>query len=515
MFKKINALVVVIISLFSIGFSSNINGEIIAVPKPINQIFTDTTLANIMKTTLNKASVSDVITQAELDSVTSLVASDTSITSVNGVEYLNNLTSLDVSGTSIVDVTPISKLVKLEFVNVEQNRGLQDISSFSTLTKLISIRGSYTGIQDLSALSAATNLESVVFFDSKVNDVSMFRNSTKLKTLYTVAIPGLKSVEAIKDLPLLNNVNFRYAQLYDLSVFSNGFNAITSIQLSNQVIYSDSGLRVDRNGNGKLTNILKNVDNSIIIPKDNGAGEAVSDNGTYDAQNNEISWTGLDQSKQQVEYYFTETVVINGVSTAYNGTVVLNVEQPISISFDTNGGNNLESYDAYKNDLIVQPTKPIKAGFVFDGWYKDVELKSPWNFNLDKINGDTTLYAKWTTASSEQYTVNFNSNGGTTIQSYTDVTKNSLIKEPTKPTKKGYKFVAWYSDAEFITSWNFNEDRVNSNTTLYAKWKKDSLNISGNDNLPKTGSTQAYFILISSVLTLSLFAGYKIIRKNY
>jgi uncharacterized repeat protein (TIGR02543 family) len=38
----------------------------------------------------------------------------------------------------------------------------------------------------------------------------------------------------------------------------------------------------------------------------------------------------------------------------------------------------------------------LSAGPVFDGWYKEEALTTPWNFAADTVTADTELYAKWT-----------------------------------------------------------------------------------------------------------------------
>ena len=47
------------------------------------------------------------------------------------------------------------------------------------------------------------------------------------------------------------------------------------------------------------------------------------------------------------------------------------------------------------NETITMPTQtPNKLGYTFDGWYKDSNYSSKWNFTSDKITSNTTLYAK-------------------------------------------------------------------------------------------------------------------------
>lgn len=72
-----------------------------------------------------------------------------------------------------------------------------------------------------------------------------------------------------------------------------------------------------------------------------------------------------------------------------------------------------------------------------------------------------------------RYTVSFNTNGGSDVSNQT-VTKNSVIKEPTAPTKDGFDFAGWYTDKELKTKYAFSE-KVTKSITLYAAWtEKDN-----------------------------------------
>ncbi len=46
-------------------------------------------------------------------------------------------------------------------------------------------------------------------------------------------------------------------------------------------------------------------------------------------------------------------------------------------------------------------------------------------------------------------------NGGSKLSSQT-VTRNSVIKEPTTPTKDGFDFAGWYTDKELKTKYDFS-----------------------------------------------------------
>lgn len=66
-----------------------------------------------------------------------------------------------------------------------------------------------------------------------------------------------------------------------------------------------------------------------------------------------------------------------------------------TVSFETNGGNDIASKTVTKNSVIKEPETPIKDGFDFEGWYTDKGLKTKYDFT-EKVTKNFTLYAKWT-----------------------------------------------------------------------------------------------------------------------
>lgn len=76
-----------------------------------------------------------------------------------------------------------------------------------------------------------------------------------------------------------------------------------------------------------------------------------------------------------------------------NVTVILS--DNCEVRFESNGGSVVDACTVKRGDLLVKPADPIKAGFMFDGWYKDVDGKEPWDFAHDQVEVNTHLYAKW------------------------------------------------------------------------------------------------------------------------
>lgn len=105
---------------------------------------------------------------------------------------------------------------------------------------------------------------------------------------------------------------------------------------------------------------------------------------------------------------------------------------------------------------------PTASNFKFVRWSAIKDGTDAFDFNT-QINKDTTIYAVW----EPTYTVTFNSNGASTVNSQT-VDKGGKATKPENPTKGGCKFVCWQkvdSDSEF----DFNTP-INENITLIAKW---------------------------------------------
>ena len=74
------------------------------------------------------------------------------------------------------------------------------------------------------------------------------------------------------------------------------------------------------------------------------------------------------------------------------------------------------------------------------------------------------------------YTITFNSNGGTSVESQ-NVNAGEKLTEPTlAPTREGFTFDGWYEDSTFSKKFDFNTPITNS-MTLYAKWTENKYTI--------------------------------------
>ena len=84
------------------------------------------------------------------------------------------------------------------------------------------------------------------------------------------------------------------------------------------------------------------------------------------------------------------------------------------------------------------------------------------------INGTSVAIQEYTIPKQGTYIVTFETNGGSAVDSQT-IVDNGTATTPTAPTKTGYTFAGWYTDADCSTEYNFTAS-VTGNITLYAKW---------------------------------------------
>lgn len=174
---------------------------------------------------------------------------------------------------------------------------------------------------------------------------------------------------------------------------------------------------------------------------------------------------------------FNGEVINNGTITGgtFSGTVINGEDGTIAegvsipnlkfiVTFDNEGTRTTAIID--NGAKLTAPAAPTKEGYRFGGWYyNNSGGKAKWDFDKDTVTRAMTLTAKWV----QTYTVAFDTNGGSAVAPVT-VDAGSTVTKPAAPTKSGYTFGGWYKDSTLQTPWDFANDTVTADTTLYAKW---------------------------------------------
>jgi len=66
-----------------------------------------------------------------------------------------------------------------------------------------------------------------------------------------------------------------------------------------------------------------------------------------------------------------------------------------TVTFNSQGGTEIEAQTVSYGNRPTEPTTPIRAGSIFEGWSIDAEGTILWNFATDIVTSNLTLFAKW------------------------------------------------------------------------------------------------------------------------
>ena len=144
-----------------------------------------------------------------------------------------------------------------------------------------------------------------------------------------------------------------------------------------------------------------------------------------------------------------------------------------AVTLNTNGGTiNNGNVTGYTYGVgATLPTDVTRTGYTFKGWYDNENLTgSPVTAIGGAETGNKEYWAKWEI---NQYTITFDTNGGSEIAPITQ-DYGTEITAPADPTRKGYTFKGW--DKEIP------ETMPAENITVKAQWKINQYTITFDTN---------------------------------
>ena len=125
-----------------------------------------------------------------------------------------------------------------------------------------------------------------------------------------------------------------------------------------------------------------------------------------------------------------------------------------TISFDSSGGSSVDSITANYGTAIQPVNDPVRTGYTFMGWNVPVPRNMP--------ASDLSLTAQWRI---NQYTITFDSNGGSDVRSVRG-DYGSAVPSVAVPVREGYTFRGWSqsipsvfpaSDLALTALWSINQ----------------------------------------------------------
>ena len=203
-----------------------------------------------------------------LDTLTSYnICLKNKLTNLNGIEYCTNLKSIALGLQSIIDMQPLSTLMKLEYLDLDQNRTItditpicnltnlktldlfsnpiKDISGFDKLVNLITLNLNYTLISDITSLRGLVNLETL-WLDGNGTGVNFssiepLRYLTKLKWLW-IGGRGITDIIPLKNLTDISLLYLNFNKLKEISALSN-MKKIVRLYIEQNEITNISGIK--------------------------------------------------------------------------------------------------------------------------------------------------------------------------------------------------------------------------------------------------------------------------------
>lgn len=463
-------------------------------------------LTNLRELYLNEDNISDISPLANLTKMYSLnLGANHNLSDLSPLSNMTGLNYLTVTESKVKDVTPIANLTDLYSLSLNYNQ-IEDISPLASLTSLHYFTAYVNQITDITPVANMTRLNSLKIGNNKITDLSPLANLSQL-TWLEIGTNQISDINAVKDLTKLKMLNVGSNQISDISVLNNlsqlnslflnnnqlgnedmevigGLTNLTTLFLSqnhitdirplaslskmdsadfaNQVIKKPA-----RNFSKTLSvpNNITSIDGTLVTPK------TISNNGTYDAPN--VNWSSPSYLPE-VRYTFKQDVAVGSTTSSYTGIIIQPLNEPVDYNVTFNiDGNTSEVKTVTEEDLIPEPANPTKQGYTFDGWYDAETGGTKWDFTTGQMPAnDLMLYAHFSVNS---YQVNFDIDGAVMNEA---VVYDTLLNEPTAPTKQGYTFDGWYDAETGGNKWDFKTMKMPANdVTLYAHFTVSSYQV--------------------------------------
>lgn len=133
--------------------------------------------------------------------------------------------------------------------------------------------------------------------------------------------------------------------------------------------------------------------------------------------------------------------------------IVFAIHGGYHVTFDTDGGSEIAEQIVDYGEYAKEPEIPVKPGYTFVEWVtsEDEYLAEDWDFSVNKVETDVTLYAVWEPA---QITVKFDLDGGVFEDASMQSEQQVIYGEPYGtlpiPKKEGYQFDGWIYSGQVI-----------------------------------------------------------------
>ncbi|MBE6700395.1 MAG: hypothetical protein E7582_00690 [Ruminococcaceae bacterium] len=237
------------------------------------------------------------------------------------------------------------------------------------------------------------------------------------------------------------------------------------------------------------------------------------------ATNKEVIWTSSNENVATVtkdglvKTLSRGTAIITATTVDGGFTITSTIEvYGTTVTYDTDGGSNCPPKQIKQPNVPLRVTDiiPEKKGFIFSEWhyiYYEGSTQIIIGYRPGEVikqTGDIVLVASY---SSKEYTVHFDSAGGTSSVSEATVRYYYRYKNLPTATKEGYKFMGWFTQpvgGEEITEKSYV--LIAEDHTLYAQWEPITYTVKYNANGGSgTMSTSSHTYDVEKTLSVNAF----------
>ena len=267
---------------------------------------------------------------------------------------------------------------------------------------------------------------------AEADDIRAAKKKAKTKKIILIAAIAFVAIALITSIILIFTVNHTYVLDYG---------------------YGDEG-RIS-------TNYYKLLDDDIILENPERVGYTF------------IGWTGTDLEIP------TKDLVIKKFSSGDKNYFANWAANEYKVTLDADGGEGVPTYIVLEYGELYKLEAPTKDGYKFLGWFdgeKEFPMTETWTGLQDKAlkaKWETTEYHIYLDGVAEGINVIYDRNYVGSLPS-TEVVLNGETLSPWMPTRSGYLFMGWYTDAECTTKYDFSTE-ITTDLTLYANWVEMTL----------------------------------------
>jgi uncharacterized repeat protein (TIGR02543 family) len=142
-----------------------------------------------------------------------------------------------------------------------------------------------------------------------------------------------------------------------------------------------------------------------------------------------------------------------------------------TITFESEGGSAVEPVTAGEGTAVAKPADPTRAGYAFTGWFDAASGGTAYMWP-HTLTANVSMHAQWQ-AVATQYTITFESEGGSVVESVT-ANADAAIPKPADPTRAGYAFTGWFNAASGGTAYTWPHT-LTANVSMHAQWEIASM----------------------------------------